>query len=155
MASALDVARQLVFLAAAETEPDFLTPLRLQKLLYYCQGWHLAETGRPLFPERIEAWATGPVVPDVFAAFEPWGCRAIEFQEVEAPENLTDDEVEFICRIWEGYKEFSSTGLRAMTNDEAPWRTARKGCGAISTCSVEIAHAALADFFAPLLAAQP
>ena len=39
---------------------------RLQKLLYYCQAWHLVWADRPLFPERIEAWANGPVVREVY-----------------------------------------------------------------------------------------
>ena len=45
-----------------------LTPapgdVKLHKLLYYAQGWHLARTGRPLFPEAVEAWTDGPVVAD-------------------------------------------------------------------------------------------
>ena len=35
------------------------TTMKLQKALYYCQGWHLAWDGVPLFEERIEAWASG------------------------------------------------------------------------------------------------
>jgi uncharacterized phage-associated protein len=35
--------------------------MRLQKLLYYVQAWHLAVTDEPLFPEQIKAWKDGPV----------------------------------------------------------------------------------------------
>src|SRR5688572_9971276 len=59
-ASALDVARYLIQLAAAEDEPEELSHLRLQKLLYYVQGWSLAQRGEAMFPDRIEAWAHGP-----------------------------------------------------------------------------------------------
>ena len=39
-----------------------MTAMKLQKLVYYCQAWHLVWDEEPLFPERIEAWANGPVV---------------------------------------------------------------------------------------------
>jgi len=153
MASALDVARQLVFLAAAETEPDFLTPLRLQKLLYYCQGWHLAETGRPLFSERIEAWATGPVVPDAFVAFKRFAWLPIPNEEVEPPERLTDAEVEFIIGVWADYRGYSSTRLYEMVQADAPWLDARRGCSLIEDSSAELTPAVLKDYFASLLEA--
>lgn len=40
-----------------------VTAMKLEKLVYYCQGWHLAREGTLLFPEPIEAWREGPVVP--------------------------------------------------------------------------------------------
>jgi uncharacterized phage-associated protein len=59
------------------TEPTVLSPRtppaatsmpKLQKLLYYAQGYALALLGRPLFRDRIEAWDHGPVVPGVWQA---------------------------------------------------------------------------------------
>jgi uncharacterized phage-associated protein len=35
---------------------------KLHKLLYYCQGHHLATFDKPLFSETISAWDMGPVV---------------------------------------------------------------------------------------------
>jgi len=45
-----------------------MTAMKLQKLVYYCQAWHLVWEGRPMFRERIEAWASGPVVPELYEA---------------------------------------------------------------------------------------
>ena len=70
MTHALNVARYLIKLAGSGAERDPLTNLRLQKLLYHAQGWHLAVFGRPLFPDQLEAWPQGPVVPDVYRMFE-------------------------------------------------------------------------------------
>ena len=42
---------------------------KLQSLVYLCQGWHLAMTGAPLFREPIEAWAEGPIVPELHALY--------------------------------------------------------------------------------------
>ena len=71
MTTALDAARYLVRLGFTPDEPedsDFLCPLRVQKLLYYVQGWSLGINDVPMFSERIEAWAHGPVVRDLYAA---------------------------------------------------------------------------------------
>lgn len=38
-----------------------ISTMKLQKLLYLSQGWHLAITGSPLFAEEFEAWPSGPV----------------------------------------------------------------------------------------------
>ena len=69
MAAAMDVARQFVRLAWEDEELEGLTHLRLQKLLYYAQGWHLAAFGRALFAGHIEAWKHGPVVQEVYPTF--------------------------------------------------------------------------------------
>ena len=69
MAAAMDVARQFVRLAWEDEEPEGLTHLRLQKLLYYAQGWHLAAFGLALFAGHIEAWNTAPLSKQVYPAF--------------------------------------------------------------------------------------
>jgi uncharacterized phage-associated protein len=51
------------------TAGDSISNLKLQKLCYYAQAWSLALRGKPLFPERIEAWAQGPVVPELSGAW--------------------------------------------------------------------------------------
>ena len=44
-----------------------MTTWKLQKLVYYCQAWSLVREDEELFPEEIEAWANGPVVPLLYA----------------------------------------------------------------------------------------
>ena len=60
--SAHDVARAL------RARLPGIGALKLQKLLYYCQGHHLAATGEPLFTEAIKAWDNGPVVGQLWHA---------------------------------------------------------------------------------------
>ncbi|WP_328689855.1 DUF4065 domain-containing protein [Streptomyces phaeochromogenes] len=52
--------------AAAEPDRPAMTAMKLQKLVYYCQAWHLAWEGRASFPEAIRAWASGPVCPALY-----------------------------------------------------------------------------------------
>lgn len=47
-----------------------MSAMKLHRLVYYCQAWHLAWSGAPLFEEEIHAWANGPVVPALYALHE-------------------------------------------------------------------------------------
>ncbi len=145
--TAVDIARYLIQLAASETEPEFLTHMRLQKLLYYVQGWSLALRSRPAFFERIEAWAHGPVVKSVYPEFASFGDQPIPNEDVPLPQGLLSDDPEFINAVWEAYKGYSATSLRTMTHEERPWRDARGNCDPADRCDSEITQEALRTFF--------
>ncbi|MDP9903234.1 Panacea domain-containing protein [Arthrobacter bambusae] len=60
--SVFDVAEYILAKHAADhPEHPRMTTMKLQKLVYYCQAWHLVWEGHALFPEVIQAWASGPV----------------------------------------------------------------------------------------------
>ncbi|MBQ7262906.1 MAG: DUF4065 domain-containing protein [Synergistaceae bacterium] len=84
MADAKTLARYLLFLASEQmeglqSETFDVAPLKLQKLLYYCQGYALALTGKPLFPEPVEAWRYGPVVDSVYQAYKRYKGATIPY----------------------------------------------------------------------------
>lgn len=62
----IDIANQLLVKAYRASDGELMTNLKLQKMLYYQQGFHLAYFGTPLFDDEIEAWMYGPVVPSVY-----------------------------------------------------------------------------------------
>jgi uncharacterized phage-associated protein len=144
---AIDVARYLIQLAASDEEPEYLTHLQLQKLLYYVQGWSLGMRGIPAFPSRIEAWAHGPVVRDVYPYFADYGYQPIMNYSTPPSDSLNPEDREFIESVWNVYKVYSPSSLREMTHKEAPWLDARKGYGPADRCEVEITQAAMQDFF--------
>jgi uncharacterized phage-associated protein len=127
VATALSVAQELVRLSLSEPEPDPLTNLRLQKLLYYAQAWSLMVRGSELFPEDMEARRHGPVVPDVYRHFAEGSSSAIVAAERVTESDLSDDEREFVGRVWEAYKRYSAVRLAEMMHDETPWRKAWDG----------------------------
>lgn len=57
---------------------DPITHLKLQKLLYYAQGTHLAISGVPLFDENILAWEHGSVVREVYDKYHEKGRTPLE-----------------------------------------------------------------------------
>ncbi|MGJ5815799.1 Panacea domain-containing protein [Paludibaculum fermentans] len=128
------------FLSQVDPEAgELMSNLKLQKLVYYAQGLHLAITGIPLFNEPIEAWAHGPVVPELYRRFKSYGAGAItESPEVDL-EKFSDQTIELLLEVYQVYGQFSAFKLRNMTHEEPPW---------LNTPSGEvIAQAAMAEFF--------
>lgn len=148
MTTALQVARHLVQIACADEDP--LTHLRLQKLLYYVQGWSLAIRNRPMFADRIEAWVHGPVVPAVWQKFTKHGRQVILPDQERAAVGLTPGEQDFVARVWDAYKDFSAFRLRAMTHNEPPWKKARRGLPSDHYSGEEITQQFLREYFSSL-----
>ncbi len=105
---------------------DLITNLKLQKLLYYAQGWYLAFHDRPLFDDPIQAWISGPVVPAVFYAFQKFKWQAINIEPTDLP-TFSEQVSEHIREVWTTYGSLSSYDLEISTHREMPWLNARKG----------------------------
>jgi uncharacterized phage-associated protein len=135
MVSAHDVAREI-----AARDPEAGT-LKVHKLLYYCQGWHLALNGEPLFAEDIEAWANGPVVADLWHDLDK-GRPAPEPSPLDARQRAT---VAFVCGK---YRHRRGRHLIAATHAEPPWRDATAQAGGDEGPNPVIPIEALRDFFA-------
>lgn len=143
----MDVARYLIHLLGQDPEPDFMSPLRLQKLMYYVQGWSLAHRKTPMFSEPIEAWQHGPVVPAVWQYFRQYEGQPIPPGEAQGIERrLATNDRSFIDSVWAHYKQFSPSELRRKTHQESPWCEARVGAET-SDAAREISHAAMLQFF--------
>lgn len=119
---AMTIAKWLVFWAEAE-DAD-LSNLKLQKLLYYAQGHHLARTGAPLFEETMRAWSHGPVVQSVYHEFKQFGSADIRLPEDDKFDwsDVDTETTDFLIEIWNTYAGFGAWQLRNMTHSEAPWR---------------------------------
>lgn len=106
-----------------------MTAMKLQKLVYYSQAWHLVWEEEPLFAERIEAWANGPVVRELYREHrQRWELQAGEKLGGD-PSRLTDSESETIDIVLDSYGDKAAHWLSELTHREAPWRGARKDAG--------------------------
>lgn len=103
-----------------------MTAMKLQKLTYYSQAWHLVWAEVPLFDNEIEAWANGPVCRDLYV--EHAGKFRIgpgHFASRESEEGLSDSEKANIDKVLEFYGERSAIWLSDLTHKEQPWLGAR------------------------------
>ncbi|MBW4662192.1 MAG: DUF4065 domain-containing protein [Drouetiella hepatica Uher 2000/2452] len=123
--NALDIA--LYFLHCVDRDAgDTISPLKLQKLVYYAQAWSLALRSQPLFPEQIQAWVHGPVVYEVWDAYKKYKYGTIPEPDGGLPE-FAEDQVEILDEVWNTYGELSAKRLEQLTHSEMPWINARQG----------------------------
>jgi uncharacterized phage-associated protein len=128
---------------------DTISNLKLQKLCYYAQAWSLALDDRPLFAERIEAWAHGPAIPKLYRRFKKYGSQAINpLDIVSDPErDLHLDHKGRLDEVWALYGRLSGTQLRNLTHQERPWADARGDTPPGENCTEEITHDSMRAFY--------
>jgi uncharacterized phage-associated protein len=125
-----------------------MTAWKLQKLVYYSQAWSLVWDERPLFSNRIEAWANGPVSPDLYSAHR--GKFKVAKMDNGDRRRLDTDARETIDAVLEHYGDKPSQWLSDLTHREDPWRNARMGIADGERGNVEITHGDMADYYGRL-----
>lgn len=122
MRTAHEVSKLILGLSKPEYG-DVISNLKLQKLLYYCQGVHLAMYDAPLFSEDLVAWEHGPVVPEVYRAYRDFGGSGIPIPSDLDVDVFTNEEFDLIEEVYMVFGQFSAWKLREMTHNESPWKT--------------------------------
>ncbi|EGQ8953008.1 SocA family protein [Vibrio parahaemolyticus] len=131
MADVKDVAKYFILLA--DENDEGISNLKLQKLVYYAQGFYLALNEETLFDADIEAWAHGPVVPELYHDYKDFGREAIDSDPRFNPHTrLMKGEIEHIEEIFDVFGQFSAWKLRNMTHEESPWIENEGHAGVIS-----------------------
>lgn len=135
--SVFDVAAY--FIKLADNKEMELTPLKLQKIIYYAQAFVYVFLGKPLFKERLEAWRHGPVCPELYRAYRKYGYKQIlSIENGGNDDNIRriSDVKEILDSVWEIFGRYSGPQLEEMTHQEKPWQDAiRRGLN--STISLE------------------
>ncbi len=129
------------FLELGNTESVPITPMAIQKLVYFAHGWMLAVYGRPLIEQRIMAWDYGPVIHDLYTEFKRFGDRAItepakiiqtmgmkfRVTHPEIPKDQDPEATHLLGQVWDTYKHFTAIQLSNMTHvPGSPWSIARE-----------------------------
>lgn len=127
------------FIQLAREDGKKLTPMQLQKLVYFAYGWYLAITGERLIDERVGAWKWGPVIPSLYNAFREYGSDPIgdvpgelyfdgaelkvrKFPLISNDSRRDDAARSVIRRVWEIYGGYSASTLSSMTHEpNSPW----------------------------------
>lgn len=131
-----------------------MSNLKLQKVLYFVQGYYLQMNGYPFFLDEIEAWPYRPVVPNVYEQFQRFGSSFIpytfeysEFDYLSWDETIyhfdsteiQQDDLDFLKAVVEKLNKYSASDLVTITHNQDPWRQAiHKGkCTVISKESIK------------------
>jgi uncharacterized phage-associated protein len=143
MTNASTVAKYIV--ATFQGAGDPVDNLKLQKLLYYVQGWHLAVYGEPAFADDFEAWVHGPVLPGIYVQYKKYRWNPIT-EPVEKP-NIDKELAGLIQEVLDVYGTESGWQLEQRTHTEAPWLKARKGLARDEESHAVISKPSMKAFF--------
>jgi uncharacterized phage-associated protein len=121
--SASDIANYFLYKAQEATEEDqeLISNLKLQKLVYYAQGLHLAVYKEPLFADRIEAWTYGPVIPDLYHYYKENGSYGIRASESFDPLLIDGDTRTFLDEVYKVFGQFSAVRLMNLAHSDKCW----------------------------------
>lgn len=132
---------------------DYMSPKKLQKLLYYAYAWTITlqnedteNLENKLFDEKFEAWVHGPVIPSVYQEYRKYGYNNI----TERPEEnvVFDEEIEDILnQVWTEYGHYTGNQLESITHQEDPWKIARGDCSPLERCNTIISDESIFNYY--------
>ncbi|PQP39351.1 Panacea domain-containing protein [Mycolicibacterium austroafricanum] len=112
---------------------DFsVSPMKLQKILYFVASEYAKDTGEPLLSEPFQPWQYGPVVQSVYSEFKPFGGgpirRYAKDSQGKAYIVAEDQNVKLrkvLDRVWPAVKSRSAVDLSRITHlPGSAWRKA-------------------------------
>ncbi|MFW6028887.1 MAG: type II TA system antitoxin MqsA family protein [Halanaerobiales bacterium] len=125
-----------------------ITPLALQKLLYYAQSFHKVFFGEFLLNEDCEAWEHGPVYREIYYKYKNYGYNPIDECHIKYNNiQLTKHEKEILDSVINNFGCYSGKVLEKMTHEEKPWRLTRKGLNDNEISTRIIKKELLEDYF--------
>lgn len=148
------------FILFGSSVGDPITNLRLQKILYYSQAWHLAINKKPLFNDDFEAWVHGPVIRRLYGVYKGYGYNPIVTLEGEEhvekelkkmKKDFGEELVDFLEDIIVEYFKFAAFELEQMVHKEDPWIKARVGLPPDELCINIIKKEWMRDYYSKFL----
>ena len=127
-----------------------ISTMKLHKLLYYCQAWHLVWEEKPLFKEKIEAWANGPVIREIFNFHRGMYEISLRSFPIGNSDLLSKAQSESVDSVLDFYGDKSAQWLIDQTHSELPWRNARKGLLPNERGDVEITIDDMLEYYSSL-----
>ena len=143
MANVFDTAKYIL------EQSGTMSTMKLQKLCYYSQAWALVWDDSPLFEEDFQAWANGPVCPELF--YKTQGMYSVSASdETGGDGDLTDEQRDTINHVLEHYGQQNAQWLSQLTHMEDPWLLARKGIPLGGGCTNIISKESMAVYYGGL-----
>lgn len=140
-----------------------ISHLKLQKLLYYIQSWHLVYYDNSLIFEDVpEAWLNGPVYTSIYSdyfhtkRFKMNDFITVDKDQIEMEKEFTylnemlSDKAELVNTVLLRYSTLSAEKLVLLTHCELPWNNAREKCKDLS-CKEKISLNDMYSYYTSLI----
>lgn len=147
MSKIYDVAKYII----AQKDGE-MSAMKFQKLMYYAQAWNLVWEEKPLFDEDFQAWANGPVIPQLYAYHRKQFSVTNDTFKFANVSNLTETEKDNIDQVLKYYGDKTAQYLSALTHQEDPWKDARaeNKCAPGERCEAGISKASIHEYYSSL-----
>lgn len=150
MITCFDIANY--FLWFSNSKNQAIDSLKLQKLTFFAQSWHLALYKEPLFEEDFQAWRYGPVIPAMYSQYSRFGKKPIQLTVTKpALDPTVENFLNFIC---EEFLLKHSPILSGITHKkDSPWSQIRQeeGCSSQDNCTAIIPKSLLQEYYSELI----
>jgi uncharacterized phage-associated protein len=120
--SSIEVAHRIILESYNADAGETISNLKLQKMLYYMQGFFIAVFDKKLFDEPILAWNYGPVVYNAYNHFSKFKKQAIVLKGKPKKTRLEGKELALFNEVMSVYGQYSAIKLMNMTHEELPWK---------------------------------
>lgn len=124
-----------------------ITPLALQKALYYIQGFYYAFYKTFLFSEECEAWVHGPVYRDIYFRYRDYKFDPIEVSNEFDSSIFSSSEKAVLDSVVKNICCYSGKILERFTHSETPWLSTRGDLPENAASDRIIQKEKIADYF--------
>lgn len=124
-----------------------ITPLALQKALYYIQGFYFAFYNEYLFKEDCQAWLHGPVYRDIYIQYRDCLHDAIQGAAPVDKSDYSKEERAIIDNVIAHICCYSGRTLEQFTHAETPWQNARRNLPEEIATDCAISKKEISDYF--------
>ncbi|MHB8131969.1 MAG: Panacea domain-containing protein [Mobilitalea sp.] len=129
--------------------------LKIQKLAYYIQAFHLVYFDAPIINDNFRAWVHGPVSSKIWEYYKG---QSLLYNDIPVPgeninieEDLNTEQVGLVDEVIRVYASFKSYELEALTHSEQPWKEARGNLSHTDKCNTIIKQKSMKDFYRTLV----
>lgn len=144
MASIFDTAKYIT------EQRGEMSAMKLQKLMFYAQAWHLVWQERELFPDDFEAWANGPVLQSLYSVHRGMFSVTAELFPLGDSRRLSPVERASIDKVLGFYGEQTAQWLSNLTHQEMPWLAARGDLPPGTNSNAVIPKASMHEYYSGL-----
>lgn len=128
-----------------------MSTMKLQKLCYYSLAWSLVWDDDPLFEEEFQAWANGPVCPELFQLHKgKFKVSASDIPDYLCNAALTPEQEDTVNIVLGHYGDKDAQWLSTLTHMEQPWQLAREGMPSGARCTNPITQESMAMYYGGL-----
>ena len=133
-------------------QPQPYSAQKIQKLCYYTQAWYLTRYSKPLFNHDFEAWRSGPVSHSLYK----YHAGRVEFPAREllravSAHVLSQEDKNFIDKVFAVYDRYTGLHLRYITQSEDPWKNTREAHMSGQSSDNTISTQSIIDYYSQFL----